>query len=160
MILSNAGFFSLLLGLLSSFAVFLCSVLNIKNNLLKLEKKIYKFLTLQFLFVIIGFFILLYSFLISDFSNETVYNNSHTTKPVFYKITGLWGNHEGSLLLWLLVLTSFVLFFFFSSKDEPINFRLYTVVFHQIIVIGFFIFVLKTSSPFNILFPIHPRALD
>ena len=82
MILSNVGFFSLLLGLLSSFAVFLCSVLNIKNNLLKLEKKIYKFLTLQFLFVIIGFFILLYSFLISDFSNETVYNNSHTTKPV------------------------------------------------------------------------------
>ena len=48
MILSNVGFFSLLLGLLSSFAVFLCSVLNIKNNLLKLEKKFYNFLRYNF----------------------------------------------------------------------------------------------------------------
>ena len=94
MILSNVGFLSLLLGLISSFAVFLCTVLNIKKNLLNLEKNIYKFLTLQFFFVIIGFFILLYTFIISDFSNETVYNNSHSTKPMFYKITGTWGNHE------------------------------------------------------------------
>ena len=159
MILSNVGFLSLLLGLISSFAVFLCTVLNIKKNLLNLEKKIYKFLTLQFFFVVIGFFILLYAFIISDFSNETVYNNSHSTKPLFYKITGLWGNHEGSLLLWLLVLTSFILFFFFSSKDEPKNFRLYTVIFHQIIVIGFFIFVLKTSNPFDTLFPVPSEGL-
>ena len=116
MILSNAGFLSLLLGLTSSFAVFLCAALNIKKNLLNLEKNIHKFLTLQFFSVVIGFFILLYTFIISDFSNETVYNNSHSTKPLFYKITGLWGNHEGSLLLWLLVLTSFILFFFLQLK--------------------------------------------
>ena len=159
MILSNVGFFSLFLGLISSFAVFLCSVLNIKKNSLNLEKKIYKFLTFQFFFVVIGFFILLYSFFTSDFSNVTVYNNSHSTKPLFYKITGLWGNHEGSLLLWLLVLTSFILFFFFNSKNELKNFRLYTVIFHQIIVIGFFIFVLKTSNPFDTLFPIPTEGL-
>ena len=159
MILSNIGFFSLLLGLISSFAIFLCSVFDIKKNSFNLEKKIYKFLTLQFLFVILGFFILLFLFLISDFSNVTVYNNSHSTKPLFYKITGLWGNHEGSLLLWLLVLTSFVLFFFFFSKNEPKSFRLYTVIFHQIIVIGFFIFVLKTSNPFDTLFPIPQEGL-
>ncbi len=159
MIISNAGFFSLSLGLISSFAVFLCSIFNIKHNSLKLEKKIYKSLTLQFFFVVLGFFILLYSFLISDFSNATVYNNSHSTKPLFYKISGLWGNHEGSLLLWLLVLTSFVLFFFFHSKNEPKVFRLYTVIFHQIIVIGFFIFVLKTSNPFNTLYPIPLEGL-
>ena len=159
MILSNIGFLSLLFGLITSFIVFLCAALNIKKNSLNFDKKIYKFLTLQFFFVIIGFFILLYSFLISDFSNETVYNNSHSTKPVFYKITGLWGNHEGSLLLWLLVLTSFILFFSFISKKEPKNFRLYTVIFHQIIVIGFFIFVLKTSNPFDTLFPIPQEGL-
>jgi len=159
MIISNAGFFSLFLGLLSSFAVFLSSLFNIKKNSLKLEKNIYKFLTLQFLFIIIGFFILLYSFLVSDFSNETVFNNSHTTKPIFYKISGLWGNHEGSLLLWLLVLTGFILFFFFHSKNEPKIFRLYTVIFHQIIVIGFFIFVLKTSNPFETLYPIPLEGL-
>ncbi len=159
MMLSNLGFLSLFFGLISSFVVFLCSVLNIKKRSLNLEKKIYKSLTLQFFFVVIGFFILLYSFFISDFSNATVYNNSHSTKPLFYKITGLWGNHEGSLLLWLLVLTSFILFFFFNSKNEIKNFRLYTVIFHQIIVIGFFIFVLKTSNPFDTLFPIPSEGL-
>ena len=61
MIISNVGFFSLLLGLISSFAVFLCSIFNIKHNSPNLEKKIYKFLTLQFFFVVTGFFILLYS---------------------------------------------------------------------------------------------------
>ena len=159
MMLSNLGFFSLFLGLISSFTVFLCSVFNIKKNSLNLENKIYKFLTFQFFFVVIGFFILLYSFFTSDFSNVTVYNNSHSTKPLFYKITGLWGNHEGSLLLWLLVLTSFILFFFFNSKNELKNFRLYTVIFHQIIIIGFFIFVLKTSNPFDTLFPIPTEGL-
>ncbi len=159
MIISNIGFSSLFLGLISSLVVFLCSVANVKKNSLSLSKKIYQFLTTQFFFVIIGFFILLYSFLISDFSNETVYNNSHSTKPIFYKITGLWGNHEGSLLLWLLVLTSFVLFFFIDSKNEPKKFRLYTIIFHQIIVIGFFIFILKTSNPFDTLYPIPQEGL-
>ena len=159
MIISNIGFSSLFLGLISSLIVFSCSVANIKKNSLSLSKKIYQFLTTQFFFVIIGFFILLYSFLISDFSNETVYNNSHSTKPIFYKITGLWGNHEGSLLLWLLVLTSFVLFFFIESKNEPKKFRLYTIIFHQIIVIGFFIFILKTSNPFDTLYPIPQEGL-
>ncbi len=159
MIISNIGFSSLFLGLISSLIVFSCSVANVKKNSISLSKKIYQFLTTQFFFVIIGFFILLYSFLISDFSNETVYNNSHSTKPIFYKITGLWGNHEGSLLLWLLVLTSFVLFFFIESKNEPKKFRLYTIIFHQIIVIGFFIFILKTSNPFDTLYPIPKEGL-
>ncbi len=159
MIISNIGFSSLFLGLISSLVVFSCSVANVKKNSLSLSKIIYQFLTTQFFFVIIGFFILLYSFIISDFSNETVYNNSHSTKPIFYKITGLWGNHEGSLLLWLLVLTSFVLFFFIDSKNEPKKFRLYTIIFHQIIVIGFFIFILKTSNPFDTLYPIPQEGL-
>ena len=62
--------------------------------------------------VLISFFTLIYAFIISDFSNITVYNNSHTTKPLFYKISGSWGNHEGSLLLWLLVLNIFLFIFF------------------------------------------------
>ena len=72
-----------------------------------LDSKIFSALSVQSLMVLISFFSLIYAFIISDFSNETVYNNSHTTKPLFYKISGAWGNHEGSLLLWLLVLTIF-----------------------------------------------------
>ena len=69
---------------------------------------------LQFFFVVVSFLGLIISFVNSDFSNETVFNHSHTTKPLFYKISGTWGNHEGSLLLWLLVLTLFI--FLFISK--------------------------------------------
>ena len=51
-----------------------------------------------------SFFVLMYSHIISDFSVLNVFQNSHTTKPLLYKITGVWGNHEGSMLLWILVL--------------------------------------------------------
>ena len=103
--------------------------------------------------VIISFLTLIYAFVTSDFSNETVYNNSHTAKPLFYKISGTWGNHEGSLLLWLLVLTLFLFLFLLYSRGEPKQYRALTLVFQQVIIIGFFSFVLFTSNPFNYLFP-------
>jgi cytochrome c-type biogenesis protein CcmF len=102
---------------------------------------------------------LIISFINSDFSNETVFNNSHTTKPLFYKISGTWGNHEGSLLLWLLVLTLFIFLFLIKSREQPKKYRILTLLFQQIIIIGFFLFVLMTSNPFNYLFPIPNEGL-
>jgi cytochrome c-type biogenesis protein CcmF len=95
----------------------------------------------------------------SDFSNETVFNNSHTTKPLFYKISGTWGNHEGSLLLWLLVLTLFIFLFLIKSKNLLKKYRILTALFQQIIIIGFFIFLLSSSNPFNYIFPIPNEGL-
>ncbi len=54
-----------------------------------------------------AFGVLTHAFLVSDFSVETVANNSHTLKPLLYKISGVWGNHEGSLVLWVMILTLF-----------------------------------------------------
>jgi cytochrome c-type biogenesis protein CcmF len=102
---------------------------------------------------------LVLSFVFSDFSNETVFNNSHTTKPLFYKIAGTWGNHEGSLLLWLFVLTLFIFIFLLRSKSQPTKYKILTLVFQQIIIIGFFIFLIKTSNPFNFLFPTPEEGL-
>ena len=102
---------------------------------------------------------LVFSFIVSDFSNETVYNHSHSTKPLFYKISGTWGNHEGSLLLWLLVLTLFINLFILESKNQPKKYRVQTVLFQQIIIIGFLIFLLKTSNPFNFIFPSPKEGL-
>jgi cytochrome c-type biogenesis protein CcmF len=96
---------------------------------------------------------------VSDFSNETVFNHSHTTKPLFYKISGTWGNHEGSLLLWLLVLTLFIFLFLLKSKQQNKQYRVLTLLFQQIIIIGFFIFVIKTSNPFNYIFPVPNEGL-
>ncbi len=159
MIISQLGYYSLIFGLLTSIFIFFNSSVQLKNNNPIISDKITGLIGFQFFFVFISFISLIYSFVISDFSNETVYNNSHTTKPLFYKITGTWGNHEGSLLLWLLVLSGVLLGFIFKSKNEPSNYRLLTTLLHQIIVIGFFVFVLKTSNPFNEIFPVQTEGL-
>ena len=159
MIISQLGYYSLIFGLLTSIFIFFNSSIQLKKNNLVISDKTTGLIGFQFFFVFISFISLIYSFIISDFSNETVYNNSHTTKPLFYKITGTWGNHEGSLLLWLLVLTGVLLGFIFKSRNEPNNYRLLTTLFQQIIVIGFFIFVLKTSNPFNEIFPVQTEGL-
>ncbi len=155
---STIGSYSLIFGLSSSVLIIFFSIKNFKDNN-NLDNKILTFTFLQFLFVIVSFLGLIFSFIYSDFSNETVFNHSHTTKPLFYKISGTWGNHEGSLLLWLLVLTLFLYLFLLGSKNETKQYRLLTLLFQQIIIIGFFIFLIKTSNPFNYLYPIPEEGL-
>ena len=113
---NQLGNYSLYIALFASiFIIFQSSsLISIKSK--NLDSKIFSALSVQSLMVLISFFSLIYSFVVSDFSNETVYNNSHSTKPLFYKISGSWGNHEGSLLLWLLVLNIFLFVFLISSK--------------------------------------------
>ena len=158
MIYSLIGYYSLIFGLIFGLFLFYLSYKNFKNSIL-LDNKIIVFSFLQFFFVIISFFSLIFSFVVSDFSNVTVFNNSHTTKPLFYKISGTWGNHEGSLLLWLLVLTLFIFIFLVRAKNQSVKYRILTLVFQQVIIIGFFIFLIKTSNPFNYLFPIPDEGL-
>ncbi len=155
---SLIGFYSLILGLCTSFIILLFSIINFRN-LNNFDNKIISLTFLQLLFVIISFFGLIFSFINSDFSNETVFNHSHTTKPMIYKISGTWGNHEGSLLLWLLVLTLFIFLFLIKSKTQNKQYRILTLLFQQIIIIGFFIFVIKTSNPFNYIFPVPSEGL-
>jgi cytochrome c-type biogenesis protein CcmF len=154
---SVIGYYSLILGLCFGLILILFSVKNFQNS--KFNTKILSFTFLQFFFVVISFLCLVVSFILSDFSNETVFNNSHTTKPLFYKIAGTWGNHEGSLLLWLFVLTLFILIFLLKSKNQPTKYKILTLVFQQIIIIGFFVFLIKTSNPFNFLFPTPEEGL-
>ena len=155
---SLIGSYSLILGFCCSLIIFFFSVKNLKSPK-SFDYKILSFTFLQLFFVIVSFIGLVISFINSDFSNETVFNHSHTTKPLFYKISGTWGNHEGSLLLWLLVLTLFIFLFLIKSKKQPNNYRILTSMFQQIIIIGFFIFLIKTSNPFNYIFPTPNEGL-
>ena len=155
---STIGSYSLIFGLSSSVLIIFFSIKNFKDDN-NLDNRILTFTFLQFLFVIISFLGLIFSFINSDFSNETVFNHSHTTKPLFYKISGTWGNHEGSLLLWLLVLTLFLYLFLLGSKNQTKQYRVLTLLFQQIIIVGFFIFLIKTSNPFNYLYPIPEEGL-
>jgi len=156
---SHIGYYSLILGFILSISLLIYSIYCFRKNNTKINQNIFSILFLQFFTVIISFISLVYSFVISDFSNETVYNNSHTTKPIFYKISGTWGNHEGSLLLWLLVLTLFIFLFIVFSKKQPTRYRLLSIFFQQIIICGFFLFLLLTSNPFNFLFPVPNEGL-
>ena len=158
MLFSVIGHYSLILGLFIGLILVFFSIKNFRNSIY-LDTKILSFTFLQFILVVVSFLCLILSFIFSDFSNETVFNNSHTTKPLFYKISGTWGNHEGSLLLWLLVLTLFIFLFLIKTKDQPIKYKILTLVFQQVIIIGFFVFLIKTSNPFNYLYPIPEEGL-
>ena len=158
MLFSVIGHYSLILGLFIGLILIFFSIKNFRNSIF-LDTKILSFTFLQFILVVVSFLCLILSFVFSDFSNETVFNNSHTTKPLFYKISGTWGNHEGSLLLWLLVLTLFIFLFLIKTKDQPIKYKILTLVFQQVIIIGFFVFLIKTSNPFNYLYPIPEEGL-
>ena len=155
---SVIGFYSLNFGLFISLIIVFFSIKNFRNENI-FDDKILSFTFLQFIFVVVSFLGLIISFVNSDFSNETVFNHSHTTIPLFYKITGTWGNHEGSLLLWLLVLTLFILLFLLKSKEQYKRYRILTLLFQQIIIIGFFIFLIKTSNPFSYIFPVPNEGL-
>ena len=158
MLASTIGYYSLILGLFISFLITPICIRNFYNNKI-IDNKIFSFSFLQFFLVFLSFFALIISFVTSDFSNETVFNNSHSSKPLFYKISGTWGNHEGSLLLWLLILTFFIFLFIIKSNDQPKKYRILTILFQQIIIVGFFLFILSTSNPFSYLFPIPKEGL-
>ena len=158
MLLSVIGHYSLILGLCFSLLIIFLSIKNFKNSEY-LNTKILFSSFFQLILVSLSFLCLVFSFVFSDFSNETVFNNSHTTKPLFYKISGTWGNHEGSLLLWLLVLTLFIFLFLVKTKKQPVKYKILTLLFQQIIIIGFFIFLIQTSNPFNYIYPTPEEGL-
>ena len=88
-----------------------------------------------------------------------VYENSHTNKPLIYKISGVWGNHEGSLLLWINVLVIFSFLFFIKNYNTNKKFLLLTLVFQNVLIVGFFIFLFFTSNPFSKIYPVPQEGL-
>ena len=159
MIFNYIGNYSLIISVIISLTIFFLSISNLQKINIKKKINLNKLIFFQFFFVLVSFFSLVALFVLSEFSNITVFNNSHTTKPLFYKISGTWGNHEGSLLLWLLILTLSLFIYFLSSKSRPIKERLLTLIFQEVIIIGFLIFIIKTSNPFNQIFPIPKEGL-
>ena len=109
--------------------------------------------------IFLAFLLLIYAFVISDFSVLTVYQNSHTAKPLIYKITGVWGNHEGSMILWTLVASFFgaILAAVKTSLQPTMVVRILAT--QALMVSGFLAFIVFTSNPFFELFPTPPEGL-
>ncbi len=107
----------------------------------------------QVLFVAISFAALTIAYIVSDFSLTVVASNSHTAKPMLYKISGVWGNHEGSLLLWILILAVFGAAVALFGRMLPMPFRARALAVQAMITVGFLLFTLLTSNPFDRLDP-------
>lgn len=103
---------------------------------------------LQFLLVAGAFAALVHAYVTSDFSLVNVYANSHSLKPMLYKVTGVWGNHEGSLLLWALMLTLFGAMVALFGRNLPDGFRARALAVQGLVGVGFLAFMIFTSNPF------------
>ena len=114
----------------------------------------------QFVFVAVAFGALAASFVERDFSVLYVASNSHSELPLFYRIAAVWGAHEGSLLLWSLILAGWTLAVTGASKSLDAPFRSRVLGFLGLISIGFQLFMLATSNPFTRLVPAAAEGLD
>lgn len=103
---------------------------------------------IQFLLVAASFAALTVAFVTSDFSLKLVVENSHTLKPLIYKISGVWGNHEGSLLLWVLILALFGASAVWFGGNLPPRLRARVLAVQGMIGVAFMLFMLLTSNPF------------
>ena len=157
--LSNTGNFLLILSILFTSFIIYQSFACLKKTNDVIFKSIYKISLLQSTTILICFFTLVGAFMVSDFSLINVYQNSHTLKPIFYKISGTWGNHEGSLLLWVIILTIFSFLFLITNKDHPKNYRINTLIIQNILILGFLFFILFNSNPFSSISPIPKEGL-
>jgi cytochrome c-type biogenesis protein CcmF len=118
-----------------------------------------KIANIVFVLIFSSFIILTYSFTNSDFSLDVVVNNSNSQLPFIYKVTGVWGNHEGSILLWLLVMTFFGFIF---SKIRNINneFKELVLTIQNSLIFLVSLFIVFTSNPFQKSFPPKIEGVD
>jgi cytochrome c-type biogenesis protein CcmF len=107
----------------------------------------------QLLLILIAFLALTYAYIVSDFSVLNVYANSHSLKPLIYRLSGVWGNHEGSMVLWVLILALFgaAVALFGDNLPETLRARVLSV--QAAIAVAFLIFIIFTSNPFERLVP-------
>jgi cytochrome c-type biogenesis protein CcmF len=123
----------------------ICGVFSIKKEYIKRPQQIYLYLNIANILALIAFIFLLGKYVTSDFSYVNVYENSNSLKPLFYKITGVWGNHEGSMLLFYLILSTYTFLFnnFSKYKNKSLALCIQSLI---IFLFGFYIFF--ASDPF------------
>jgi cytochrome c-type biogenesis protein CcmF len=100
------------------------------------------------------------AYVTSDFSVANVFENSHTLKPVIYKVSGVWGNHEGSMLLWVLILTLFSALVALFGRNLPPTLKANVLAVQGWIASAFLLFILTTSNPFTRLIPAPIEGRD
>ena len=151
------GHFALILALCLSFALFVLPLLGAQTGNQLLMNTGRSFATGFFIFVAIAFGCLVYSFAHDDFTVKYVATNSNSMLPYYYKICAVWGGHEGSLLLWIFMLSGWTFAVAIFSKSLPLDMQARVLSILGFVAVGFLLFMLITSNPFERILPIPPQ---
>ena len=158
--LSAIGFSSIILALILALFQAAFNIFKLSSNKKNIEGKLIEFnnviVVAVFAFCLSALLALIYAYVISDYSISNVYLNSHHLKPLIYKISGAWGNHEGSILLLSLILSAYNLAFMNLSKISYPE-KAIIITCQSLILSGFLAFTAFTSNPFLTIFPV-PKA--
>jgi len=142
------GHFALLLALAVAVIQMTLPLYGARTNDTRLMDLASPAALLQFGLVLISFLALTYAYVTSDFTVENVVRNSHSAKPFIYRISGVWGNHEGSMLLWLLMLAGFGAAVAAFGHNLPISMKATVLAVQSSITVAFALFIVLTSNPF------------
>ncbi|WP_041523262.1 heme lyase CcmF/NrfE family subunit [Gilvimarinus agarilyticus] len=152
------GHFVLILALLISAALFVLPLVGAHTRSLPLMLSARSLATGQFVLIAAAFGCLLWAFVHDDFSVAYVANHSNSLMPVYYKVSAVWGGHEGSLLLWILMLSGWTFAITVFSKALPLDLQARVLAVMGFVATGFLMFILFTSNPFDRILPL--AALD
>jgi cytochrome c-type biogenesis protein CcmF len=146
--ITEIGHYALVLALALSIAQALIPLYGVWQRDGALMATAQPIAVMQFIFAAISFAALTHAFVVSDFSLLNVVQNSHSAKPLIYKISGVWGNHEGSMLLWVLILALFGALVAFGGRAMPSDLTAAVLAVQAWVTAAFYIFILLTSNPF------------
>ena len=144
---------SIILVILLSMFQFFIPVIFLERKKMTLINLVPFLAASNFFLLSVSFFILILSYINSDFSLFNVWSNSHTSKPLIYKISGSWGNHEGSMLLWCWVMSLYGFLVSLNIQKISQSFTIRILMFQGILCFGFVLFLFFWSNPFLILDP-------
>lgn len=150
------GHFALILALCISVTMTILPLIGVRIGSTLLMHTCRSLAAGQFVMVLISFLCLVYAFVVDDFSVAYAASNSNSLLPVHFKISAVWGGHEGSLLLWMLMLSGWTFAIAIFSKSLPLEMQARVLAVMGFIAIGFLLFMLLTSNPFDRILPFAP----
>ena len=157
--IAELGHFALILGLLTSGAQSVMGLWGASKGQARAMAFADRASLMQFILIAISFFALTLVFVRSDFSVLLAATHSHSLKPFLYKISGVWGNHEGSILLWTLMLALYGALIPVFGQHLPRSLKARAIGVQGLLGFGFLAFILFTSNPFERLNPVPPDGL-
>jgi cytochrome c-type biogenesis protein CcmF len=146
--IAETGHFALILALATALVQFVMPLYGAAKGDRSLMNIAAPAALAQFSLIVIAFFALMHAYVTSDFSVANVWENSHSAKPLLYKISGVWGNHEGSMVLWVLILALFGSGVALFGNNLPLELKSRVLAIQGSIGAAFLLFIVATSNPF------------